>query len=137
MDYQDIIAQTVGEENAYGTCVGRIEPGPMTFARVSTDDLSGTILAYIGEGEFTDDPLNTFGGVGVVHIERMQDLLHGIMARHTGQSADKIADDFDRDYFMDASQAVEYGIIDEVLSATGEQEAETEDEAGDADEAEA
>lgn len=78
IDYQDIIAQTVGKANAYGTCVGRIQAGPMTFARVSTDDLSGTILAYIGEGEFTDDPLNTFGGVGVIHIERLQDLLHFI-----------------------------------------------------------
>ena len=34
----EIIAGTVGEENAYGTMVGRIKAGPMTFARVSTDD---------------------------------------------------------------------------------------------------
>lgn len=78
IDYQDIIAQTVGKENAYGCCEGRIQAGPMTFARVSTGDLSGAILSYIGEGEFTDDPLNTFGGVGVVHIKYMQDLLRFI-----------------------------------------------------------
>jgi len=75
MVYQDIIAGTVGAENAYGACVGRIAPGPMTFARVSTDDLEGAILAYVGEGEFTDDPLDTFGGRGVLKIEEMQDLL--------------------------------------------------------------
>jgi len=48
-------------------------------------------------------------------LKRMQDLLHGILARHTGQSVEKIAEDFDRDYFMEPKQAVEYGIIDEVL----------------------
>ena len=35
-------------------------------------------------------------------LKRMQDLLHGILSRHTGQPAEKIADDFDRDFFMDA-----------------------------------
>ncbi len=54
-------------------------------------------------------------------LKRMQDLLHKILSKHTGQSVEKIADDFDRDYFMDAPKAVEYGIIDEVLS-TGEEE---------------
>ena len=78
MVFQDIIAGTVGAENAYGACVGRMSPGPMTFARVSTDDLEGTILAYVGEGEFTDDPLDTFGGRGVLKIEDMQDLLYFI-----------------------------------------------------------
>jgi len=78
MVYQDIIAETVGAENAYGACVGKISPGPMTYARISTDDLAGTILAYVGEGEFTDDPLSTFGGRAVVKIERLQDLLYFI-----------------------------------------------------------
>lgn len=48
-------------------------------------------------------------------LKRMQDLLHTILAKHTGQTVQKIADDFDRDYFMDAHRAVEYGLIDEVL----------------------
>jgi ATP-dependent Clp protease, protease subunit len=46
---------------------------------------------------------------------RMQALLKGILAKHTGQSEERIAKDFDRDYFMDAKAAVEYGIVDEVL----------------------
>jgi ATP-dependent Clp protease protease subunit len=53
-------------------------------------------------------------------LQRMQDLLHGILARHTGQTVAKIAEDFDRDYFMDAKRAVEYGIIDEVLTTAQE-----------------
>ncbi len=50
-------------------------------------------------------------------LKRMQDMLHNILARHTGQTVERIADDFDRDYFMDAHKAVDYGIIDEVLVA--------------------
>jgi ATP-dependent Clp protease protease subunit len=55
-------------------------------------------------------------------LKRMQDLLHQILARHTGQTVQKIADDFDRDYFMDAHKAVQYGLIDEVLRSNGEPE---------------
>lgn len=49
-------------------------------------------------------------------LKRMQDMLHGILSRHTGQTVEKISDDFDRDYFMDAHKAVEYGLIDQVLT---------------------
>ena len=65
---RQIIAGTVGRENTYGTCVGVVKAGPMSFARFSTDDQHGGIHGYVGEGEFTDDPLNTFGGAGVVRI---------------------------------------------------------------------
>ena len=78
MDYQAIIGGAVGNENAYGTIVGRIKPEPFTFCRVSTDDFGGKILAYVGEGEVTEDPLRTFGGVGVVHIKDFQKLLRHI-----------------------------------------------------------
>ena len=78
MDFQEIIAGTVGKENTYGTCVGLIKPGKMSFARVSTDDTAGKMRGYLGEGQFTDDPLNTFGGAGVVAIPEMQKLLHFI-----------------------------------------------------------
>jgi ATP-dependent Clp protease protease subunit len=47
---------------------------------------------------------------------RMQDLLKNILSSHTGQSVERITKDFDRDYFMDAHDAVEYGIVDEVLT---------------------
>ena len=75
MDYQEIIAGTVGKENTYGTIVGRMKTGAFTYCRVSTDDTFGEIQAYVGQGQLTNDVLNTFGGFGVVKIERMQDLL--------------------------------------------------------------
>jgi L-fucose isomerase-like protein len=78
MDYQEIIAGSVGQCNTFGTCVGRIKTGPMTFARFSTDDFNGMVTGYLGEGSFTDDQLETFGGYGVVEIPGMQDLLRFI-----------------------------------------------------------
>jgi len=50
MDFQEIIAGTVGKGNTFGTCVGRVKAGPMSFARFSTDDLNGKIRGYVGEG---------------------------------------------------------------------------------------
>jgi len=78
MDYQEIIAGTVGKENTYGTVVGRVKASPFTYLRVSTDDLNGKITAYLGEGKLTDDPLKTFGGYGVVEIPNLQGLLNYI-----------------------------------------------------------
>jgi L-fucose isomerase-like protein len=75
MDYQAIIAGSVGQENTYGTIVGRIKPGAATFCRTMTDDVDGVIRAYVGEGQFTDDQLETFGGYGVMQIENLQTLL--------------------------------------------------------------
>ncbi len=78
MDYQLIIAGTVGKENTHGTLDGTVKAGAMSFARFSTNDLAGKITGYVGEGNFTDDPLNTFGGAGVVEISNMQKLLRYI-----------------------------------------------------------
>jgi L-fucose isomerase-like protein len=78
MDYQEIIAGTVGKANTYGTVVGRMRNGPFTFCRVSTDDFRGRITAYVGEGEVTTDPLKTFGGFGVVRVPDLQRLLRHI-----------------------------------------------------------
>jgi L-fucose isomerase-like protein len=78
MDYQAIIAGTVGKDNTFGTCVGQVKAGPMSFARFSTHDASGRIRGYSGEGKFTDDPLETFGGAGVVEIPGLQKLLRYI-----------------------------------------------------------
>lgn len=75
MDFQEIISGAVGKENTYGTVVGEIKASPMTFLRASTDDEIGSIRAYIGEGETTKDPLDTFGGYGVLHVPQLQELL--------------------------------------------------------------
>ena len=78
MDFQEIIAGTVGKENTFGTCAGRVKAGAMSFARFSTDDANGKIRGYSGSGRFTDDPLETFGGAGVVEIPGLQKLLRYI-----------------------------------------------------------
>jgi ATP-dependent Clp protease protease subunit len=49
-------------------------------------------------------------------IMRMKDLLNQILAEHTGQAVEKIEADTDRDFVMTAQEALEYGIIDEVIS---------------------
>ena len=75
MDYQAIIAGTVGIQNTFGTCVGRVKAGTMSYARFSTDDRYGIIRGYTGKGAFTNDPLDTFGGAGVSEIPQLQKLL--------------------------------------------------------------
>jgi ATP-dependent Clp protease protease subunit len=47
---------------------------------------------------------------------RVQRRIREILASHTGQDVERISADFDRDYFMDAESAVEYGVVDEVLA---------------------
>jgi L-fucose isomerase-like protein len=96
MDYQEIIAGTVGRDNTYGTVVGKVKVSPMTFARFSTDDRTGRIRGYVGQGQFTDDPLETFGGAGVVEIPRLQELLQYIcmngFEHHVAANLSSVAD---------------------------------------------
>ena len=78
MDFQEIIAGSVGKDNTFGTVVGKLKSGPLTYCRVSTDDLQGKMRAYCGEGEITDDRPQSFGGYGVVRIPQLQTLLQYI-----------------------------------------------------------
>ena len=54
--------------------------------------------------------------IAAKEIMRMQDLIRNIIAKHTGQAMDKIAHDTDRDFYLSPEQAVEYGLIDEILT---------------------
>jgi L-fucose isomerase-like protein len=96
MDYQAIIAGSVGKENTYGTIVGKIKPMPVTYCRVSTDESAGTVRAYLGEARITDDPIETFGGYGVVHVPGFQKLLRYICEQgfehHVALSPSLVAD---------------------------------------------
>jgi len=104
MDYQEIIAGSVGKENTYGTVVGRIKPTPLTYCRVSTDDNYGMIRAYLGEGRITEDKVETFGGYGVVQIPEFQSLLRYIcengfehhVAVNPGLVADAVVEAMDK-----------------------------------------
>ncbi len=71
-----ILGSTLGVENTYGALEGRTPAGPLTYGRLSTDDCEGRIRAYVGEGELTNDPLDTFGTRAVAHVPRLQELLH-------------------------------------------------------------
>lgn len=52
-------------------------------------------------------------------IQRLKEMLTDIMAKHTGQNVKKLAKDMDRDYFMSPQEALEYGLIDRVLTERG------------------
>ena len=76
-----------------------------------------------------------YGGVGgqVSDIEiqaqeilRTREMLNEILAQHTGKPLEQIAKDTDRDFFLSAEQAKEYGLVDEILQKP-EQEEETSD----------
>jgi len=54
-------------------------------------------------------------------ILRQQEIIRDILVSHTGQSAEKITHDTDRDFYLNPQQAVEYGIVDEVLSKPAEE----------------
>ena len=49
-------------------------------------------------------------------ILRIQEIIRGILSTHTGQPIDKIARDTDRDYYLTSDQAMDYGLIEQVLS---------------------
>jgi L-fucose isomerase-like protein len=99
----EILGTITGEENTYGAVAGRTPAGPLTYARVTTDDVAGEIRAYVGEGNFTDDPLETFGARAVVEVPDLQNLLKFICkngfehhaAMNASNSSDIIVEAFD------------------------------------------
>ncbi|MGB9739327.1 MAG: ATP-dependent Clp protease proteolytic subunit [Chloroflexus aggregans] len=54
--------------------------------------------------------------IAVDEMLRLQRLLREIMAKHSGQTVERLEADFSRDFYMTASQAVEYGLIDAILA---------------------
>ena len=64
----------------------------------------------VGYGQVTDLE------IAAKEILRMRDLLEQILSRHTGQSIERVHNDTDRDFVMEADEAKAYGVIDEVIS---------------------
>jgi L-fucose isomerase-like protein len=99
----EILATTLGTENTYGAVAGRVPAGPLTFARLSTDDNLGMMRSYVGEGMFTDDPLDTFGARAVVRVPGLQKMMKYICrngfehhcAMNASHSADVLAEAFE------------------------------------------
>jgi L-fucose isomerase-like protein len=78
MKTADILTTAMGEAITYGALAGRTPVGPLTFARIETEDTQGTIRAYTGEGHFTADPLDTFGCAAVIEVPGLQYLMKHI-----------------------------------------------------------
>ena len=99
----EILGTMLGEENTYGAVAGRVPAGPVTYARISTDDVNGLIQTYMGEGQMTADPLDTFGSRAVVEVPGLQRLLKVICkngfkhhaAMNTSNSAAVLAEAFE------------------------------------------
>lgn len=71
----DILGTVLGHEDTFGAVKGKVAPGPFSYFRISTDDTSGSIKAYLGEGEFTPDPYGMDGGIAVSKVNNLQKLL--------------------------------------------------------------
>lgn len=106
-------------------------PNPISTVAVGVTASFGTILLAAGakgrryalpnatihlhqplggaQGQATDIEIQT------MQIMRLKTLLNSILSKHTGQPVDVIKKDTDRDFYLDARQAVEYGVVDQVL----------------------
>lgn len=71
----DVLGETIGREKCFGAVKGKVQPGDLTYFRMSTDDRNGVIKAYLGEGEFTDDPFGMDGGIAVTKIRDLRRLM--------------------------------------------------------------
>lgn len=74
----DILGTVLGDDVSFGALKGRVREGGMTFLKIATDDLQGKIKCYLGEGDFTNDPLQTFGGVAVCEVRNLNGLMRYI-----------------------------------------------------------
>ncbi|MEO6230548.1 MAG: L-fucose/L-arabinose isomerase family protein [Ferruginibacter sp.] len=95
MSTAPILGTSVGTENTYGALDGRTPASPLTYGRISTDDCKGVIKAYVGEGELTNDALNTFGNRAVAQIKNLQGLMNYVcrngFEHHVVMNASKTA----------------------------------------------
>jgi ATP-dependent Clp protease protease subunit len=75
------------------------------------------IMIHQGSGGFRGNTPDVL--IQVKELEALNQRLHEILAKHTGQPVEKIIGDTDRDYFMSPEQALAYGIIDEIMTRPG------------------
>ena len=111
-----------------------IEPDISTIAVGQTASMGSVLLCAGAKGKRYALPNATIhmhqalGGVrgqaadieiAAKEILRENEIIRQILAKNTGQSPDKIARDFDRDFYMSADEAKEYGMVDEILAVSG------------------
>ena len=107
----DVATICVGSCSSMGTvilCAGA--KGKRYALPNSTIHIHQAIIHGLG-GQATDVEIHA------KEVLRQNQLIRDILAKHTGQDIDKIIHDTDRDFFMDAKSAKEYGLIDEVLQS--------------------
>jgi len=96
MTIHPIISDLKGDDLSFGAIQGRIKSEPCTLLRIETDDLYGEIKALLVEGNYTEDPLETFGGYGVIEIPNLQNVLKQLckegFAHHVAASLNKVGD---------------------------------------------
>jgi ATP-dependent Clp protease protease subunit len=108
-----------------------VRPDVSTICVGLTASMATVILAAGTKGKRYALPHSTihmhqaFGGaqgqaadieIAAREIMRLQDIIRTILTKHTGQTEEKITHDTDRDFYLNAEQAVEYGIVDQILS---------------------
>jgi L-fucose isomerase-like protein len=71
----DVLGEVIGRSKCFGAVKGKVKAGPMTYFRVSSDDAQGHLKAYLGEGEFTDDPYGMDGGIAVCRVPELRRLM--------------------------------------------------------------
>lgn len=74
----DVLGSTLGKDRCFGACKGQVAEGDMTFLRITTDDTKGVMKMYVGEGRFTNEVIETKGGVAACHVENLQGLMNYI-----------------------------------------------------------
>ncbi|MCL2271079.1 MAG: fucose isomerase [Treponema sp.] len=71
----DLLGETFGGDRCFGAVKGHVQPGDMTFFRISTDDVQGRVKAYLGEGSFINREFNMDGGIAVCQVPQLRKLL--------------------------------------------------------------
>ena len=126
-----VIEKTNMGERAYDIYSRLLKERIIFLGTEVNDDVANLIIAQLlfleSEDKNTDIKLyiNSPGGSVTSDIEitaneiiKIRHKLNEILAEKTGQKVDKIANDSDRDYWMDASHAMDYGIVDKVVEKT-------------------
>lgn len=92
----EVLGSTLGLNNTWGAVDGRTAAGPLTFARIDTDDRHGRINTYVGEGRLTNDYLSAMSGTrAVVEVPGLQKLMRYVckngFAHHAAMSQSGVA----------------------------------------------
>ena len=76
----DVLGNSIGADRCFGAVKGKVQPGGMTFFRISTDDAAGRIKGYVGQGRFTADEYGMDGGIAVCEVPRLRKLMATLCA---------------------------------------------------------